>query len=122
MRFNLVGEARSRYSVFQQFVAVRVCSRRLEHPIRTHGDAAFAAAAFLGVLDDHMLVKPEVHFPQYAVFAFVDTHPAGFAFAGVRADIVCAVSSQPLYVCVHGAFSPPVKSSFRLLFHDKGLL
>ena len=65
---------------------------RFEHAIWTHGDTAFAAAAFLGVLNDHMLVKPEVHLPQCFVLAFVDTVPAGFTLTGVRADIFCSVS------------------------------
>jgi hypothetical protein len=66
---------------------------RLEHLIGTYGDAAFAAAAFLGVFNDHMPVKPEVHFPQYVVFAFFDTRPAGFAFFDVRTDMFCTFSS-----------------------------
>jgi hypothetical protein len=56
---------------------------RLEHSIWTHGDTASATVAFLCVLDDHMLVKPDVQFTKYVVFAFVDTIPAGFTFAGI---------------------------------------
>jgi hypothetical protein len=65
---------------------------RLKYAIWTHGDAAFASATFLGVPNNHMLVKPDVHFSEYVVFAFVDTIPAGFTLTGIYADMLRAVS------------------------------
>ena len=65
---------------------------RLEHSIWTHGDATFAVAAFLSVFNDHVLMKPDVHFPKYVMFAFVYTVPAGFTLTGICEDIFCPVS------------------------------
>ena len=56
---------------------------RFENAIWTRGDTASATAAVLGVLNDHMLVKPDVHFSKYVVFAFVDTIPASFTLTGI---------------------------------------
>jgi hypothetical protein len=87
---------------------------RLEHAIRTHGDAAFTASTFLGVFNDHMLVKPYFYFPQHIVFALVDTRPAGFAFAGVRPDMLCAVSSRSHCIYLHDIYSLPFKRFLKL--------
>lgn len=54
-----------------------------ENAIGACGDTAFATAAILGVFNDHMLVKPDVHFTEYVLFAFIDTVPAGFTLAGI---------------------------------------
>jgi hypothetical protein len=67
---------------------------RLEYAVWTHVDAGLAAAAFFSISNDHMLVKPDIHFPQYTVFTFIDTVPAGFAFACVRPYMLCPVSSR----------------------------
>lgn len=58
----------------------------------THSNAAFASVAFIGVFNNHMLVKPDIHFPEYIVFAGFDTIPAGLTLAGIQVDILCASS------------------------------
>ena len=58
-----------------------------EHAVGTHGDAAFASAAVLGIFDNHVPVKPDVQFCEYVVFAFADAVPAGLALVGIYADI-----------------------------------
>ena len=54
-----------------------------ENAIGAYGDTALTPAAVFGVFNDHMLVKPDVHFTEYVVFAFVDTIPASFTLAGI---------------------------------------